>query len=334
MTDSRSEDLRALRIDRESHAVSSSRHHARPWLWVPGLAVCGACAYGAWVSGLLTRLSAGSIRSNTLVASGQPSHPTPSAAPAVATAVLLSASGYIVALRSARVAPSVSARVTRVWVEEGARVDAGDTLFELDQADHLAAIDVARARARVAEAHLHVSRAQRDELALQRDRELKLIAAHASAAASFEDLDARVTTLGSAVAASNADVLLARADLRALEVASAHYRVVAPFSGVVASRPLDVGEMVTPSSLLLDLVALDSLVLDADVPESRLSSLAIGMHCDVLLDSTPDTPIQGEILMIAPRLNRAKATATVRVKLLSPPSSLRPEMAARVRFFS
>jgi hypothetical protein len=53
-----------------------------------------------------------------------------------------------------------------------------------------------------------------------------------------------------------------------------------------------------------------------------------------VLDAFGDRRLRGEVVELAPRLNRAKATGTVKVKVLDAAELLRPEMSARVSFLS
>src|SRR5262249_32843121 len=51
-----------------------------------------------------------------------------------------------------------------------------------------------------------------------------------------------------------------------------------------------------------------------------------------VLDAYPNKRLRGEVVEVSPRLNRAKASGTVKVKLLDAVENILPEMAARVSF--
>ncbi len=51
-----------------------------------------------------------------------------------------------------------------------------------------------------------------------------------------------------------------------------------------------------------------------------------------MLDAYPDKRWRGEVADTSPQLNRAKATATVKVRFLDRDATVLPEMAARVSF--
>jgi multidrug efflux pump subunit AcrA (membrane-fusion protein) len=59
-----------------------------------------------------------------------------------------------------------------------------------------------------------------------------------------------------------------------------------------------------------------------------------GAPCEVVLDAWPDKRLRGTVAEVTPRLNRAKATGTVKVKFVDAAERLLPEMAARVSFLT
>jgi len=86
---------------------------------------------------------------------------------------------------------------------------------------------------------------------------------------------------------------------------------------------------------VLDVVDLDSLVVEVDVPEVRLSSIAMGRPCEVVLDAYPTERFECAVKEIGRRVNRAKATVPVKVAFAGKrPEQVLPEMAARVMFLS
>ena len=56
--------------------------------------------------------------------------------------------------------------------------------------------------------------------------------------------------------------------------------------------------------------------------------------CEVVLDAYPDKRKRGEVVEVSPRLNRAKASGTVKVRFIDAESGALPEMAARVSFLT
>jgi RND family efflux transporter MFP subunit len=124
----------------------------------------------------------------------------------------------------------------------------------------------------------------------------------------------------------------------ALSVNLQNTTIVAPITGVATTKPASVGDIVAPAqtdgSSLVELVDFDTLLVETDVPEGRLGAVKKGGPCEVVLDAFADKRFRGEVVEVTPKLNRSKATATVKVKLVDEASGVLPEMAARVSFLA
>jgi membrane fusion protein (multidrug efflux system) len=79
-------------------------------------------------------------------------------------------------------------------------------------------------------------------------------------------------------------VLQAEASLRAAWLASARTRVLAPVSGYVVRRAVQLGEQVSQSTEMLAIVPLDSTWIDANFKETQLGDLRIGQPVEVSAD--------------------------------------------------
>src|SRR3984885_2579337 len=75
---------------------------------------------------------------------------------------------------------------------------------------------------------------------------------------------------------SHPRVLQSEANLRNAWLAAARTRVVAPMSGYVVRRSVQLGQQVTPSTEMLAIVPLDSVWIDANFKENQLGKLRIG----------------------------------------------------------
>jgi membrane fusion protein (multidrug efflux system) len=79
-------------------------------------------------------------------------------------------------------------------------------------------------------------------------------------------------------------VLQSEANLRNAWLAAARTRVVAPMSGYVVRRSVQLGQQVTPSTEMLAIVPLDSVWIDANFKENQLGKLRIGQPVQVSAD--------------------------------------------------
>ena len=247
-------------------------------------------------------------------------------------AVDLTSTCYVIPQVTARVSSSVVGRVVKSEFKEGQRVKAGDVLFELDGVDQAALVNASRARAYAATTRVQTARAQRAELTTEIDRQKQLVEAGAVAKAPLADLMLRAASLDAQIKSAEADVVALSAEAESANVSMRNLKILSPISGTIMTKPAAIGDVASPGIALLELADFSSLVVEADVSESRLALVKPGGPCEIALDAMASERFKGEVIEIGPRLNRSKATAMVKVRFVSAPDVLRPEMSARVSF--
>ena len=323
MNDQLSNDLAALRIVRDEAPRSS------PWLKrllvVAVLGGIGAAAYLYGLPAVESRVFKTEVELTQILA----------VSPTEAESKLTS-TGYVVPQRTSKVGAKLSGRILAVHVEEGKAVKKGDLLAEIDGADLLAQLQTAKARVGAARAAVETAKAELADAKQKAVRERKLVDSGYGAKAAAEDLEARVPPAQRQVAAQSANVKALQAEVDALEANMQYLKVFAPMDGVVVSKPAQAGEMVgnfvtTP---IVELTDFGSLVVESDVPEGKLHLIGLGDPCDVILDAYPDRTLAGRVKEVSPRVNRAKATVTVKVAFESDTKDVLPDMSARVTFLS
>lgn len=259
--------------------------------------------------------------------------------------VELSSTGYVLPQTVAKVGAKVVGKITKVNVKEGAQVKAGTVLFELDATDQKSALATAQAkvasaaaRAAAAKARAAAARANVAELEVQLERQKKLAAGGAVTANTVEDLELKLKGLRAQVLVADADSAAAYADATAAQAEVGVYNgnlsamtIAAPIDGTAIGKPVAVGDVVSPGVALVELADFTTLLVETDVPEARLGLVKLGSPCEIVLDAYPDRRLAGEVAEIVPKLNRAKAAGTVKVKITTKVDVL-PEMAARVSF--
>lgn len=327
MDDRLASDLASLRIDRGAHRPPPSRPAStRAWRWVFAAILLGiAVALIVRIGGPL--LEAAVFQTEVTVTEVTLLSPAQ-------TQIELTSTGYVVPQVEVDVSSKLVGRVDRVNVAEGKRVKAGQIIFELDPSDQRVAVASSRARVAAARARATTARAQLAEIVLQRDRERRLANTGAIAPATADDLAARAQSLEEQVHAADADVTASEAEVVALSTNLANTTIRAPIDGTVVTKPLQPGDVVTPGTSMAKIADFASIVVETDVPEGRLHLVRNLGPCEIILDAYPDKRWRGEVVEISPQLNRAKASATVKVRFLDRDDTVLPEMAARVSFLN
>lgn len=255
--------------------------------------------------------------------------------------VELTSTGYVVAQSVSAVAAKVAGKVKAQRVREGSKVKAGDVLLEIDPTDQQASIAAAASQAAAARARIQMAKANLAEIELQAKRAASLAQEGIGPKGAADDLQARAASLKEQVKASEAEARAQDALVGALRVNLQSYTIVAPISGTVVNKPPELGEFVgpQPSGVAIDMGGIQiadfsTLMVETDVPEQRLAQVKMGGPCEIVLDAFPSKRYRGKATEVTPKVNRTKATVTVKVAFVDDNEGVLPDMAARVSFLS
>ncbi len=230
--------------------------------------------------------------------------------------------GSIKACRRSKLSPQSGGQVARLEVHEGDRVDTGQVLMALWNADLQAKLALSNSEQRAAEARsretcLNSQQLAREARRLQRLSDQKVI--------SEDQLDraitqAQVSEAGCRASAAASEVAQAQVD--ASRAALDRTYLTAPFRGVVAEVNAEVGEYVTPSPPgiptppAVDLIDDSCVFVSAPIDEVDAPAVRVGMSVCVTLDAFPTQRCNARVRRIAPYvLDREKQARTVEVEV-------------------
>lgn len=139
--------------------------------------------------------------------------------------------------------------------------------------------------------------------------------------------------------ASQADAERARAQLDEAQANRKDLNVIAPFTGTVATRTAEPGEVVMAGTPIITLVNLAEVYLRAFVPEGDIGRVRLGQPARVYLDSAPARPIDALVSRIDPqatftpentyfREDRVKQVVGVKLQLRGAVGFAKPGMPA------
>lgn len=114
-------------------------------------------------------------------------------------------------------------------------------------------------------------------------------------------------------------------------VARARLAITAPVSGVVTELALREGMTVTPGMTLFRINGLDSVWLDAELPEAQVALVTAGTRVTGSATAWPGKTFSGRIQTVLPSLEQATRTAKVRVVLDNRDHALLPGMFVAVQ---
>ena len=255
---------------------------------------------------------------------------------------LLVATGYVVPQRQANISPRIGGRVAKLFVEDGTVVKKGQLIAVLEDADFRA--QVLQAKADVAAAQAREKRAESDLFEAQRafDREKVVQAKGVSTPAALDQATARFEGAKAQLSAAQSETTAAKARVEVARVNLDNCYVRAPFDGRITQKLTDIGEIVFGAQSagtggrggIASLADFSTLQVEADVSESQVAKLALGTPAEIVLDAFPDRRYRGKVAEVRPRVDRAKATVTVKVAFVDDPRDVLPDMGAKVTFLA
>jgi membrane fusion protein (multidrug efflux system) len=208
------------------------------------------------------------------------------------------------AWQDVRVASDVAGRVEWVGPREGEKVKKGQVLAKIDVSALKAALDRAEAAFKLAE-----------ELFERRKQLFERKIIHQ------EDLDRSYT-----------ERTLAEGNLRQARIEYERGFILAPINGFVNYVYVDEGEFVDRGKAVIDLVDLDKIKTQVDVPEMDVRYIKVGQTAGVRIDALPELDLTGTVDFVAYKADPATRTFQVRVIISNTDHRVRPGMIARVAF--
>jgi len=215
-----------------------------------------------------------------------------------------------------QITPQITGTVVSIGADDGDLVHKGQVLVKFDPSDADIALqqaeanlartvrqvrglfsnvdgykaDVAAKKVALAKAEADFKRRQnlandgaisQEELAHARDA---LDTARSSLTNSEQQLDTNRALVDDTVIASHPDVKAAAAKLRQAYLDDARAVIIAPVTGYVAKRTVQVGQRVQPGAALMAVIPLDQVWIDANFKETQLKHMRIGQPVEIRSD--------------------------------------------------
>lgn len=244
--------------------------------------------------------------------------------------------GNIRARQSVEVTARVEGVLEKMLFKEGSYVTKGQTLFVIDPKLYQARVE--RSQAQLDRAKALLNKARRD---LSRIQPL-----YTQKAASQLDLD----NAEAAVECAEADVEICKVDLLESKITLGYTRVIAPISGYISERIVDVGALVGPggSSLLATIVRSDTVLIDFQMTSLeylKSKDRNVNIMCEdggecfdklpsyvtITLADGSEYPYKGQVDFADPVVDTKTGTFTVRAEMPNPDGCLLPGETTKVR---
>jgi RND family efflux transporter MFP subunit len=253
-----------------------------------------------------------------------PAAPKASAAPPATAAVELrevelttSAEAVVEAVRQSTVSAQVSGRIVDIRFDVGDRVEKGAVILRIDERAATLAVAASEAQMREAEAGLVNARAQYE-------RTKQLLAQKFVSQAALDKAEADYKAAESRMRAT-----LAGAGAAATE--KSFTTIVAPYSGVVSARHVQLGEMASPGKPLLTGFDPSGLRVVATVPSAQVPAIQAGAKARIEVPSLGRW-VDVKSVTVVPSADPRTHTTQVRLDLPADAKGLLPGVFARAHF--
>lgn len=210
--------------------------------------------------------------------------------------LVLAVNGRIAARDQVSIRSAVSGTVTRLLVDEGAIVMAGDELARLDDSQQQAVVQQAQSALGQG-----LALQKQAEATYSRNLELGVLVARTRLE------EARLVLDGAAQ-----DVARLTAILDQARIQLDRYTIRAPMGGTVITRSVDPGQQVDVSSPLFTLADLSELVVETDVDEAYATRIVPGQPTTLQLVGRSET-LSGSVIFVSPRVDPATGGLEVKI---------------------
>ena len=211
----------------------------------------------------------------------------------------LNAVGSIQAVRGVELTSETSGEITDILFDSGDRVQAGQPLLVLND-------EVEQASRRNQIASLELA-----QILFERDRTL---------------LEQK-SIPQSRYDRSRADLEQARAQLAETEARLANKRIEAPFGGTMGIRRVDVGDYLSPGTVIATLQDHSELEIDFTVPARYAPKLRSGLQVAVKVDAFPGASFKAQVVAVDAKIDPSTRNVLLRARLAEP-GGLLPGMFA------
>ncbi|MDT4818130.1 Multidrug resistance protein MdtA [compost metagenome] len=214
----------------------------------------------------------------------------------------LPAIGTLKAFQGVDLTVEASGTVQDVLFLSGEKIKLGQPLIQMDS-------DVERATLATAEAELSLARVE-----FQRGR--SLVSRQNISKSEFDRLASELQAATGKVA-----------QLKALMDKK---RIIAPFSGTIGIRQVDVGDFLSSGTIIATLQDLDTLFVDFFLPEQAAPLLAVGQKVRISVAAFPGEFFEGDVAALNPKVEESTRNLQVRAMLQNPDGKLLPGMFANL----
>jgi len=244
---------------------------------------------------------------------------------------VVEAVGTLRAAETSQLAAQMMGNIVEIRVREGDRVQRGQVLAIIDDAQPRAALDRATAADLAAQQDITASESDFALAGATYKRYQTLFDKKSVSPQEFDEIKARYQAAQARREMARAGQSQAKAALQQARTGLAYTHIVAPFDGLVTEKKADVGTLASPGLPIFTVEDLRRYRLEATVNETDLRYVRQGQQTPVRIDALGDCELKGRVVEIVPAADPVSRSFLVKVELPSDPS-LRSGLFGRAQF--
>ena len=244
---------------------------------------------------------------------------------------LLEEVGTVRAAQTSEIASQAMGNIIEIRTHEGDRVQRGQVLAIIDDAQPRAAVDRAIAADLAAQQQLVGADS---DLALAESTLKRYQALFEKKSVSPQEFDEVKSRQQAAVARrdmAKAGQAQSQAALTQARTSLDYTRMRAPFDGVVTEKKADSGTLASPGMPIFTVEDVRRYRLEATVNESDLQYVKTGQQVPVVIDALSNSALKGRVVQIVPAADSASRTFLVKIELPTD-ARLRSGLFGRAQF--
>ncbi|MDD4767734.1 MAG: efflux RND transporter periplasmic adaptor subunit [Desulfotomaculaceae bacterium] len=238
-------------------------------------------------------------------------------------------SGKIEASAKATIAPKVTGRVAEVNVKLGDRVEKGQVLFQIEAKDAYNQLTQSRATLGMSQVSYDSAVQALKDAQANYDRYNALFE---SGVVSKNDLEQATTKLVNAQLSLEQCRQQINKDQATLDTAQDNYydySVTAPIAGLIGAVNVENGGMVSSQTDAAIIVNIDTVKVEASVPESVVNAIKPGTNVSITITSL-NKSVEGTVTAVAPKADSTTMGYPVEVTIANPDGEIKPGMTVKI----
>ncbi|PKL42341.1 MAG: efflux RND transporter periplasmic adaptor subunit [Candidatus Riflebacteria bacterium HGW-Riflebacteria-1] len=234
------------------------------------------------------------------------------------------------------VAPKISGRLKKLFVDIGDSISNGETVATLDDEELLLAVKQAEADLEIARANFNESSGLLEISQRELDRVKTMRQQKVSSDVDVENAQAAHKTRQARHQVNRALLSQKEAALETVKVRLSYAKVGASWSDsngrrFIAERFLNEGAMISANTPIVSVIDIATLTAVIDVVEQDYFKIRVGLNAEIEISALPGRVYNARVSRISPMLDEASRQARIELELSNPDFQLKPGMFIRAR---